>query len=73
MSEPAKNIPVSQFKTKCLAILDEMSKTGFPMIVTKRGKPIAKIIPVGNSQPLELIGSVSYKSEGDLLGPINEI
>jgi prevent-host-death family protein len=72
MNAPSKNISVSQFKAKCLAILDEMSKTSLTVIVTKRGKPIAKIIPMESAEPLNLLGSVHYKNEKDILAPVDE-
>lgn len=72
MSETAKNVSVSYFKTHCLTILDEIAKTGLPLIVTKRGKPIAKLIPFDASEPPNLLGSVRYKREEDLLSPLDE-
>ena len=35
-------MPAGEFKAKCLALLDEVSITGEELIVTKRGKPVAK-------------------------------
>ena len=72
MKETAKNISISQFKAKCLSLLDEIDKTGLPVIVTKRGQPVAKVIPVKKIQNSNLLGSVSYKSEDDLLAPIDK-
>ena len=73
MEKSAKSIPASLFKAKCLALLDEVSKTGLPMIVTKRGKPIAKVIPVQSKKEPNLLGSVRYKNEKDLLTPVDEV
>lgn len=69
MGKTAKNISASQFKAKCLAILDEVSKTGLPQVVTKRGKPIAKLVPIEENEPPSLLGSVRYAEESDLLAP----
>lgn len=38
-----KQIPVTQFKTHCLRLLDQVSKSGQPLVITKRGKPLAKV------------------------------
>jgi len=55
MSPPAKPAPpqrrtrtigVAEFKARCLELLDGVDKRGDEIIVTKRGKPIAKIDPV---------------------------
>jgi prevent-host-death family protein len=72
MKETVRNISASQFKAKCLSLLDEIDKTGLPVIVTKRGQPVAKVIPVKKTQDSNLLGSVSYKSKDDLLSPIDE-
>ena len=36
-------IPITQFKAKCLKLLDQVSKSGKPLVITKRGKPLAKV------------------------------
>ena len=40
-----RSIPASQFKAQCLALLDEVAETRQPLVVTKRGKPVAKVVP----------------------------
>ena len=67
MNTSEKIIAAGEFKAKCLAILDEVSMTEQSLIVTKRGKPVAKIIPCEESP--SLIGSILY--EGDLISPID--
>jgi prevent-host-death family protein len=37
-----KEISATEFKAKCLAILDEVA-TGTSVVVTKRGKPVARV------------------------------
>jgi prevent-host-death family protein len=39
-------ITAAEFKAKCLRILDEVNQTREPVIVTKRGKPVAQIVPM---------------------------
>lgn len=68
MAKSAKSIPAGEFKTRCLALLDEVSQTGEPLVVTKRGKPVARVVPV--EQPRSLLHSV--KKEKDLISPIGE-
>jgi prevent-host-death family protein len=62
-----REIAVGEFKSKCLALLDEVARTGVTLIVTKRGKPVAKLTPV--EPPPSLIGSILY--EGDVISPID--
>ena len=40
-----RTIPAGEFKARCLALLDEVSRTGEEIIVTKRGKPVARVVP----------------------------
>ena len=41
-----KEIAAGQFKNQCLALMDKVQQTGEPLVVTKRGKPVVKIVPV---------------------------
>jgi prevent-host-death family protein len=61
-----RTIPATQFKQKVLQILDEVDHEG--IIITKRGKPIAKLTPIRGSFG-ELIGSMKgkIKVKGNIL------
>ncbi len=72
MAESVKNVSASYFQAHCLDILDEVAKTGLPLIVTKQGKPLAKLVPFDSAEPPSLLGSVRYKRERDLLSPATE-
>lgn len=39
-------IPAGKFKATCLQLMDRVAATGEPIVVTKRGKPLAKLVPV---------------------------
>ena len=41
-----KEIAAGQFKNLCLALMDQVQKTGEPLVVTKRGKPVVKLVPI---------------------------
>ncbi len=56
MKNKVKTISVSEFKAKCLKIFDELEADG--IIVEKRGKPVAKVIPFGPADNSSLIGSM---------------
>ena len=43
-----KEIAAGQFKSQCLAIMDQVQESGEPVLITKRGEPVAKLIPVKN-------------------------
>ena len=72
MADMTKSIAASEFKAKCLALLDEVAATGMPLIVTKRGKPVVKLVPFGQVELPNLLGSVHYEREEDLLEPVDE-
>lgn len=74
-----RTVPAGEFKAKCLAIMDQLKATGEPVLVTRRGKPLAKV-----SLPDEETSHVSPESifgflrgmgtivgdPDDLVGPI---
>ena len=67
MVNKLKTISATEFKAKCLQIFDELGAEG--IVVEKRGKPIAKVIPVGRADNSDLIGSMKgmIKIKGDLM------
>jgi prevent-host-death family protein len=40
-----KQVPAGKFKAQCLAIMDQVQRNGQPLLVTKRGKPVVKVVP----------------------------
>lgn len=68
MVKKAPTVPAGEFKARCLALLDRVAETGEELVVTKRGKPVARLVPVEPPKPLR--GSVVW--EGDLISPIGE-
>jgi prevent-host-death family protein len=65
-------ISASDFKARCLAILDEVRRTGEEVTITKRGVPIATLVaarPQGHRYPQDaLVGSVEVV--GDIVNPV---
>jgi prevent-host-death family protein len=70
MVHRARTIAAAEFKAKCLALLDEVASTGVPLVVTKRGRPVATVQPVPPDRAKSLRGSVVR--ERDLVAPIDE-
>jgi len=70
MVTKAIEIPAGEFKAKCLALLDEVALTGKSLIVTKRGKPVARICSVDDDGPKSLEGSIVW--QGDLISPVGD-
>jgi prevent-host-death family protein len=53
-----KSIAAGEFKARCLALLDDVERTGTPVVVTKRGRPVARIVPAVVRKTRSLRGSI---------------
>lgn len=66
-----KTIAISQFKAQCLSLLDGVARTGQPLLVVKRGKPLARVVPSGGARDDHpqgtLLGTVDFV--GDAIQP----
>jgi prevent-host-death family protein len=70
-----REVAISEFKAKCLALLDQVNKTKRPIRVTRFGNPIAEVIPPSSIQGRAAwIGSMkdSIDIVGDIISPANE-
>ena len=69
-----REIAISEFKAKCLAILDEVQKTKRPVRVTRRGKPVAEVVPPSPESPKNIFGFMKGKMEivGDIISPATD-
>lgn len=63
-----RTVAAGLFKAKCLQIMDEVDASGEPVIITKRGKPLAKLIPVKEKDPDSIFGCMRESAEivGDI-------
>jgi len=71
-----QEVAISEFKAKCLALLEQVDKTKIPLLVTRRGRPIAEVIPTSpNMEERDWLGSMSDSIEitGDVVSPVIEI
>jgi len=50
-----KTIPASAFKARCLTLMEDVRSTKRPLVITKRGKPVAKLVPMDDPNE-EFIG-----------------
>ncbi|MGA9668316.1 MAG: type II toxin-antitoxin system Phd/YefM family antitoxin [Terracidiphilus sp.] len=62
-----QKIPAAQFKSHCLALMEQVSQSGRPVVVTKHGKPVVQISRV-NSTEDEIFGFLTGK--GRIVGDI---
>jgi prevent-host-death family protein len=66
-------IGAGEFKAKCLHLLDEVQQSRQEIVITKRGKPVARLVPVDEEQPT-IFGRMkgTVKILGDIVGPTGE-
>ena len=69
MSNDERRVPAGKFKAQCLGLLDEVAATGRVLIVTKRGRPVARISPVDRLKAGSLAGVITF--HGDITAPID--
>jgi antitoxin (DNA-binding transcriptional repressor) of toxin-antitoxin stability system len=69
-----KEIPVSKFKATCLAVLENVRKSGKPVRVTRFGQPIADISPPGGAKLAPRLGGGVGRGKilGDIVSPISD-
>lgn len=65
-----EKLPASEFKAKCLRLIDRVRETAEPITITKRGRVVAKLVPAGDEEDrpwTRLKGTASWT--GDPLAP----
>ncbi|MGD0511853.1 MAG: type II toxin-antitoxin system Phd/YefM family antitoxin [Terriglobales bacterium] len=65
-----KTMPAGQFKARCLKVMDEVRSTREPVVITKKGRPVAKLVPA-DGQPDNVFGCMRGEVEviGDIVSP----
>jgi prevent-host-death family protein len=72
---PIQEISISDFKATCLAVLDRVKRTGRPVLVTRRGIPIAQVTPPPPKMPDQSwLGCMAGRARitGDIISPAAE-
>lgn len=66
-----KTMSAAQFKTHCLTVMDEVCATREPVVITKRGRPVAKLVPADAVRD-DFIGRLEglVKIQGDIESPV---
>lgn len=73
-SNALSQIPAGRFKATCLKVLDDVAESGIPVTITKRGRPVARLVPVGEAERPALFGALAGTVGGstDLIAPVGE-
>ncbi len=66
-----KQMRASVFKARCLSVMDDVQATGEPVVVTKRGKPVVKVVPA-EPEKNDILGFMAGEFEivGDIESPV---
>jgi prevent-host-death family protein len=70
---PLKSVPAGEFKAHCLHLMAQVQSSGIPIIVTKRGKPVVRLVPAEAAAEPKFFYGVSRgqaKITGDILAPL---
>lgn len=68
------DITAAEFKAKCLKLMDTVATTHEPLVITKRGKPLVKLVPIVEEEPKSMFGYMkgTVTIHGDILAPIDD-
>ena len=69
-----KRMAAGNFKAQCLAVMDQVLETGESVLITKHGKPVAKLVPAQNNAD-DIFGYMAGKVKvvGDIVGPVTPL
>jgi prevent-host-death family protein len=69
-----KKMAAGEFKSRCLAVMDSVQKTKEAVLITKRGRPVAKLVPAEEA-PRDFLGRLEgiVKIVGDIESPIEPL
>lgn len=65
-------VKAAEFKAKCLELMDQVAASGNPVTITKRGKPVAQLVPAVQ-RPKSVLGALKglMKIKGDIVSPVD--
>jgi len=70
-----ETVSISKFKATCLALLERVRRTGQPILITRRGEPVAQVVPPSTPPPPGAwLGSFSPTGRivGDIVSPTSD-
>jgi prevent-host-death family protein len=75
MTTSALEVPAGEFKARCRQLMEQVRTTRRPIVITKRGKPVARLVPMEDGPPRrEIFGCMkgTLTIHGDIVGPTGE-
>ncbi|MGH7335691.1 MAG: type II toxin-antitoxin system Phd/YefM family antitoxin [Candidatus Rokuibacteriota bacterium] len=66
-----RTVGAAQFKARCLKLMDQVAATGNPLVITKHGKPVARLVPIAR-RPASVVGALRghIRIKGDIVAPL---
>jgi prevent-host-death family protein len=70
-----RDVPISEFKAKCLGLIEQVYKTRQPLRITRHGRPLAEVVPAGPDRKRKFLGDMIGTAEivGDITSPIMDL
>lgn len=70
-----QDISISEFKAKCLGLVEQVHKTRQPLRITRHGRPVAELIPAGPDRKRKFLGGMvgTGKIVGDIVAPVIDL
>lgn len=67
-----RRVAAAEFKANCLRLMEEVARRRTPIVITKRGKPVARLVPL-EEETIDLFGYMAgtIRICGDIIGPID--
>ena len=74
IDKPVSQMDLTEFKANCSRLLDQVAQRRLPILITKHGKPVAKLVPVDEG-PIDIFGRMSgtVTIRGDIISPIDDL
>ena len=68
----AKTMGAAEFKAKCLRVMDLVRNTRVPVVITKKGVPVARLVPIERPPRKNVFGALKgkFRIHGDIVGPV---
>ena len=70
-----QDVSISEFKAKCLGLIEQVHKTRQPLRITRHGRPVAEVIPAGPDRKRKFVGDMvgTGKIVGDIVSPVIDL
>ena len=70
-----KSVSISEFKAKCLGLIEQVDKTRQPLRITRHGRPVAELVPAGPDRKRKFLGDMAGTVQilGDIVSPVIDL